>query len=31
MRAMVWVFMSPLDPYIEIFTPKGDGVSKWGL
>ena len=28
---MIWMFVSPQNSYLEILTPKGDGISKLGL
>lgn len=26
-----WMFVSPLNSYFEVLTPKGDGTNRWGL
>lgn len=28
--AMVWMFVSPRNVCVQILTPKGDGISRWG-
>lgn len=29
MPATVWMFVSPLNSYVEIVTPKGEDISRW--
>ena len=28
---MVWTFVLPQNSYVEILSPKSDGIRRWGL